>query len=227
MKARFSAGRLAVVLPVAAALLAAAAGRAADPDPAAAARASTAALFERLAAIAGDDAVSADRKRALLEHELEEHLDLHALSGTAVGPLADRFTPEQLVEFSKEYERYLLGFLLVRIANTDPRPLEITDARHDPKTGVVALHALGNPRHAVMPGSLSGTREAPQRVTWDLELRQRGDRWLIRSMRINGVDVSDNFRAQLESVLRRSDPAEVIADLRARNDRAAATNPFE
>lgn len=89
------------------------------------------------------------------------------------------------------------------------------------------VHALGNARHALMPRSLSGAREAPQRVTWDLGLRQRGDRWLIRSLRVHGVDTSDNFRAQLESVLRRSDPAAVIADLRARNDRAAARNPIE
>jgi ABC-type transporter MlaC component len=132
MKARRSTVRPAVVLSLAAVLLAVGTAHTADPDPAAAARASSAALFERIAAVARDAATPAATRRALLEHDREEHLDLHALATAAVGPLAERFTLEQLVEFSKEYERYLLGFLLVRIAGTDPRPLEITDVRHDP-----------------------------------------------------------------------------------------------
>jgi hypothetical protein len=44
---------------------------------------------------------------------------------------------------------------------------------------------------------------------------------------IDGVDVIRTFRSEYGSFLKRSSPAELVAELRAQNQRHAGTNPFE
>jgi ABC-type transporter MlaC component len=214
-------------LSLALALLAASPAPAADADAVEQARASVTSLFTSLATTAQDAAIPPDQKRALLERELQDHLDLHTLSSAAVGPLAERFSPEQLVDFSREYERYLVGFFLKQVAGSDGKGPQVSEARLDEKSGAVLVRALGRERHPLTPGRVAAPREAARPIPWDLALRQRRGRWQIVSVRINGVDVSQNFRAQLRAVLDRSDPDAVITELRNRNLADEAQNPFQ
>ena len=51
-------------------------------------------------------------------------------------------------------------------------------------------------------------------------------RFRIVTIRIEGGDVSRNFRERFRAVLERSDPDALIAELRKRNAEPEAQNPF-
>jgi ABC-type transporter MlaC component len=200
---------------------------AAGADPVQEARTAVGLLLQSVVGTAHDDALSPDARRALVERELEDHLDLNALTAAALGPLAAGFTPEQLVDFSREYQRHLLTFLLRHVAASDAKGPQLGEAALDPQTGVVTVRALGRSRPPLSAGRVAAPREASRPVPWDFGLRQRRGRWQIVSLRINAVDVSQNFRAQLAAVLQRSDPDALITELRTRNLADEAANPFE
>jgi phospholipid transport system substrate-binding protein len=54
----------------------------------------------------------------------------------------------------------------------------------------------------------------------DIEARlvRRGERWLIADVRLAGVSVVENYRAQFDRIIRRSGYAEVVRLLQARRD---------
>ena len=89
------------------------------------------------------------------------------------------------------------------------------------------MRALGKARPPLSAGRVAAPLEAAKPVPWDFGLRPRRGRWQIVSLRINAVDVSRNFRAQLGAVLERSDPDAVITELRTRNLADEAANPFQ
>jgi hypothetical protein len=104
---------------------------------------------------------------------------------------------------------------------------QVSEAALDPATGAVVVRALGRARPPVTPGRIAAPREASRPIPWDFRLRYRQGRWQIVSVRVNNVDVAQNFRAQTTAVLQRSDADALITELRTRNLADEASNPFQ
>ena len=190
--------------------------------PAEQARQHVEALLEQVEAIARDPGATPDQKRALLEREIESQLDLAFMSKVALGPEIERFSQEEFVEFSQEFERYLTLVYLRRIAAFDEESVVVREANADPATGIVTVRTLGGTRGGAYKRTLLTTK--PTRLDVDYFLHERRGEWRILGITIEGVDVARNFRSQFESYLGRGDPQGLIQELRKRN--AAAENPF-
>jgi phospholipid transport system substrate-binding protein len=195
-------------------------------DDAAEARAALQPVLAKLVATARDEKASPEAKRALIEHELTIWLDYGQMSKVALGAQAEKFSSQQVTEFTLEFERYLSDVYIRRIARFREKEIEIKEASLDAKTGVVTVHTLGGvplgPYKVVSPRHRENTRADVEYL-----LRRKGGDWRILAIRIDGVDLVRNFRDQFQAVLERSDPDALIAELRKRNAEREAENPWE
>ncbi len=189
------------------------------------ARAALEPALQHVVAILRDEAATPDEKRALIERELEARLDFAYMSRAALGSGAERFSAEELVDFSQEYERHINHFFLSRLALFRQDGYEITSATHDPRTGVVSIRALGDRRFG--PRARVIARQPGGRATVVFGMRQRRGEWRIVSIEIEGVDVSRNFREQFQSLLRSRSPADLTEKIRQRNTANDESNPFD
>jgi len=196
-------------------------------DAAAEARAALQPVLVKLVATARDENASPEAKRALIEHELAIWIDYGQMSKVALGTQAEKFSKQQVTEFSQEFERYLSDVYIRRIARFREKEIEIKEASLDAKTGVVTIHTLGGvplgPYKVVSPRHKENTRAD---VEYLLRRKGSGD-WRILAIRIDGVDLARNFRDQFQAVLERSDPDALIAELRKRNAEREAQNPWQ
>jgi ABC-type transporter MlaC component len=199
---------------------------AAAEDPAAEAKAALSPVLVEIVATARDENASAEQKRALIEHQLAISIDFASMSTAALGPLAEMFSNQQLAEFYQEFERYLSDVYIRRIVRFREKEIEIQQASLDAATGVVTVRTLGGAPLGAYPG-LATRRMWKARADVDYLLRQQRGEWRIIAIRIDGVDITRNFRDQFQAVLQRSDPDALIADLRKRNAEREAQNPFE
>jgi phospholipid transport system substrate-binding protein len=190
-------------------------------DPAADAQAFMQAAGERIRGIAASDATP-DAKRALVEEVIESSLDLPFMTRVALGSQAEGFSPDELLEFSQEFERYLVN-VYVRWAARHTEKATPLRASYDAETGVASVEFQGEAGGSVYRYPRRG---APKPATEAWRLRRRNGEWRILAVSIDGVDITRRFREEFASVLESSTPAELVADLRRRNAEAEARNPF-
>jgi ABC-type transporter MlaC component len=194
-------------------------------DPAAEARAAIEPVLAEVSATARDEQLSADQKRALIEHELSIWIDFASVGLRALGPHAESFSRRQLVEFGQEFERYMLDNYIRRIVRYRDNDVEIQQTVWDPERGLATIRILGG---ASLAGSARVTRRAwKPRADVDYVLRRHRGEWRIIAVRIDGVDMGRFFGDQFESVLARSGPDGLITSLRERNAEREGDNPFD
>lgn len=193
--------------------------------PAANAAASIQELFDEAAAITGDDGLSPTAKRARLERVIDPLLDNAMLAGAALGPLADRFDREQFAEFSHEYARFVTASLVRRFAAFPGEGSEVTDARWNEERELAYVTARGVAVKTGYPGVRRLAKLEPVKI--ELALRRRYGEWRLAGFRREGVDVARTWREQFAVLLERESPAELIAEMRARNQKSDDENPFD
>lgn len=183
------------------------------------------ARFHEVWKITSDRALPAPKKREQVTAIVSSLLDYGALSRAALGQMAERFTQAQLESFADAYSRYVTSLLVARVARHPEYPVEVQSAAYDAERRLVRIGARGSATVMGIPGV---RRLAPrERIRLEMLLRKSGDRWGIVALKMSDVDVSTNFRSQFSSVLERSDPDTLIAQLRQRNEQSARKNPFE
>lgn len=194
--------------------------------PAASAATQMQAFFLKLWNVTRDDDLPADAKRERVRALLSSRLDEATLSRAALGPLAERFSPTEREAFHDAYAHYVVSLLVGRLARYPDHPVEVERASWDPERKVVRMDARGSAVVAGVPGVRRLTPR--ERIRLAFALREGSDgAWRVVALQMNEVDVSRNFRDQFRSVLDRSAPAALVAELEARNARNDAENPFE
>lgn len=221
MRVRIGSPLLGVMLVWLAALGAAAEG----DDPVAEARAAIEPVFARIVSAARSEELTPEQKLALVEADLDRWLDFAFLSVAALGPAAKSFTPEQLAEYSHEFERYVSDVYIRRIIRYRDNDVEIEGARYDEKSGRVTIQTLGGASLAVT--GRANRRNWKERAPVDYVLRERHGQWRIVALRIDGVDMARFFGDQFRAVVEREGPDALIAVLRERNAERSQHNPFE
>ncbi len=176
-------------------------------------------------AVVRDAGATPGEKRALIERKLRRRLDIGFITTGALGARAEQFSTPQLADFSQEFERYLLDHYLARIARSrDHTGFEIGEATWDPRTGTVMVSTRGGPPMDAGRRQLRVRGAGPSRI--DYRLRKTGGEWRIVSLVIDRVSVVQLFRDQFASVIDRSGPDELIAEIREVNARREQSNPF-
>ena len=202
-------------------------GEAQVDDPAVQAREVVAGILGRIEAVAGNVGDGPAEKRALIEREIDSHLDYGRLARAALGPLAARFSQDQIADFAREYSRYLGYMLLQQAATNKPERSEIVGSSYDEKTGRAVVRTTGPLGLLDYPSVSIGRTGVRARLQRDFTLSRVYGQWRIIGLQFNGIDVSKNFRAQFQAVLDRSDPGDLITELRIRNDANDQKNPFD
>jgi phospholipid transport system substrate-binding protein len=204
---------------------AASASDAPDDAKAAEAREVLARAVAYVDAVVRDAGATPEEKRALIERKLRRRLDIGFITTRALGARAEQFSTSQLADFSREFERFLLDHYLVRIARSrDHTGFEIGEATWDPHTGAVTVSTRGGPPLDAGRRQLRVRGAEPSRI--DYRLRKMGGEWRIVSLVIDRVSVVRLFHDQFASVIDRSGPDELIAEIRKLNARREQTNPF-
>lgn len=146
------------------------------------------------------------------------------IARAALGHDADTLSRDQTIEFAQEMERYVVANWLQRIARAQVDEFEVLGATFNYATGVAVVQTHGGRRIVTNPRSRRQTGTGAALADHHMSLRRGA--WCIRNIVIDGVDVIRSFREQFDSVLRRSDPDEMIDRVRAINDRVESNNPL-
>jgi ABC-type transporter MlaC component len=174
------------------------------------------AMFDDIAEIGADPDVDADHKRLAVAWRMSEHLDYATLTRAALGPLAEKFTRDQYADFAHEYARFVTWSFARRPSASRGVPIIVQTAAYEADKGLVLLEARGVALASGYPAVRRMRSLEPTRIA--LTLAKRHGDWLVGRVVLEGVDVSLTFRAQFRSVLGRSDPDALIAELRERNE---------
>ena len=182
-------------------------------------------FFQEVWGVTRDAEMPTAQKRASVAQLVSSRLDYATLSRAALGPLAERFSREEYGDFSNEYSRYVTSLIVARVARHPKYPVEVESASYDAERATVRISGRG----AATVSGIPGVRRlrSRERIQMEMLLRLRHGEWRVGAVKLNGVDVSRNFREQFQSVLQRSDPASLIAELRTRNHERAEKNPFD
>ena len=173
-----------------------------------------------------NDEYSADGKRALIDHLLDEKLDLATMARFALGKQEAAFSRSELSEFIQEYSRFLGYTYLREIAWSDPKDIPTLERTSvDPDTGWVRIDTKAKPRSSI--ANQRGQYRESSTFRAGYLLRKRHGSWRIVRISFNGVDLNRSFGAQFEAVLEKSTPEELLAKLNELNNRRDKTNPLK
>lgn len=122
-------------------------------------------LFDRAAAISGDESLPADARRARIDHLLQPFLDPTLLALAALGSHAESFDREEFTDFSHECARFVTTSLLRRIASAPGEASQVESARFDAERGVAFVTARGT-RPAIPACAATSRRASRSRSSW-------------------------------------------------------------
>lgn len=106
-------------------------------------------ILDEILEILKDKGASAEDKRALLVHNIQDNLNFAYMSARALGDSIEMFSKEQFAEFSHEFSRHLTHFYLRRMATFKGEKIEIKNMQLNEKSGVVKLRTSGGVRHTM------------------------------------------------------------------------------
>ena len=184
MRATWLAAIAGVIIPAMAAATAAWAG---DPLE------YTKSVLEQARAIASSDRTQSDKVTALY-NVFEKFLDTDSMAKEALGPRWPSFTPDQQREFLPLFRtlmerNYVARMLLFEKPNFTYVGTERQDSQTQVKTQIVT------PR---------------DEFEVDYLLRPDGDRWVATRITVEDVSLTSNLGSQLDHLLSRSSPQDVI-----------------
>lgn len=151
-------------------------------------------------ALQGADSQPERRRR--VRNIIYDTFHFDEMAQESLGPYWDRLTPSQQEEFVRlfgnlfegSYNRLVLRFLGDRQANYDAESVE------------------GN--HAVVQTTLIGGKE--ERLSVEYQLASRHQRWGVVDVRLDGVSLAMNYRAQFNKILRNSSYDTLVQRMRSK-----------
>jgi len=151
-------------------------------------------------ALQGADSQPERRRR--VRNIIYDTFDFDEMARESLGPTWDRLTPSQQEEFVRlfgnlfegSYNRLVLRFLGDRQATYDVESIE------------------GN--HAMVQTTLIGGKE--ERLSVEYQLASRHQRWGVVDVRLDGVSLAMNYRAQFNKILRNSSYDTLVQRMRSK-----------
>jgi len=187
-------------------------------------RAAFAAVVGQVDSILADEKIEPRGKRAQIAYLLDQWLDLAFMTRAALGENAEKFSHEELADFSHEFGRYVVAIYLRRIARAEGK-FEVLGAAWQERSRTVMVRTRGG--RPLADRAAQFNRGRPGTAEVDYRLRKRRGEWRILTIVIDGADTVRLFHGQFEAALASQSPEEVIGRLREHNTSMDAENPFD
>ena len=142
-------------------------------------------------------------RRKRIQEIAYQSFDFSTMSKLVLAPGWKDFSEAQRGEFVTEFKQLLAANYGERIDQYDREKVQFVGERVEPRGDVtVKTRIVGG---------------GPDVFEVDYRLRDRGDRWLVIDVVIEGVSLVHNYRSQFQEVLRKQGQAGLLAELRAVN----------
>lgn len=168
-----------------------------------AARSALSATVNEVLSVLRDSKVDTDGKLDRLQQITDRRFNFSRMSKLVLGRNRKKLSPEQEVEFEREFRRHLTQTYGHRIEGFAGEQIEIGEARLE-RNGEVTV------KTRLVGGQADG-------LMVDYRLRERDGRWEIIDVIIEGVSLVQNFRAQIQEIVSTQGADQVIAVLRDKN----------
>jgi phospholipid transport system substrate-binding protein len=136
-------------------------------------------------------------RRAAVRQVVDGALDFPAMAERALGRHWDARTPEERVEFVSLFSALL-------------ETVYVGEIERNADQSITYLRELTTGNAATVQTKIGGKTET--RV--DYRMHERNGRWLVYDVTVGGLSVVDNFRSQLQRILRDSSYPTLIEKLR-------------
>lgn len=183
----------------------------AGADPSADARAVVKQAADEILGILRDDALDLDQKRSRIEQIAYDNFDFERMAKLALARSYKKLDPKQREEFQAEFRRHLALTYGRNLEAYSDEGLEIGEQREH-KNGDVTVSGV------VVGGKNDG-------ATIDWRMRRRNADWKAIDVVIEGVSMIANFRSQVQDIVKSKGPAELITQLREKNDASEDGEP--
>ena len=136
-------------------------------------------------------------RRLAIRRVIDGAIDFRAMGERALGRHWAARTPEERTEFVEVFGELLESIYVGEIERARDTSIDYVAERLADGQATVETRVGG---------------KAPTRV--DYRMHRQGERWLVYDVLIGGLSIVDNFRSQLNRILRDSSYAEMVAKLR-------------
>lgn len=158
---------------------------------------------------------------AMTEKLFRKNIDFVYMSKLALGGRAATMLPTEFADFSYEFERFLTGKYLSRIASYRPAGVDILNIQSNTMTGQVVISLLAGTHEYAM------AENSNQRSRVDYVLMERYNEWRIINVVIDGKNLTSDANPALKAFIFNKTFHELIGKLRAINDSIEGYNPYE
>lgn len=182
---------------------------AASPAAAAGARALIEETVVQVLAVLNDPKRTGAQQRLELEKIAHARFDFRTMARLVLGRNWKGLDASQQDAFVDEFTTYLANDYGSRLDRYEQERVDVIGEAPRPRGDVVV-------RTKIIGGENDG-------VIVDYRMRQRGDRWQIIDVVIEGISLVSNFRDQFSEVIARGGPKELLRKLREKNAAASET----
>ena len=150
-----------------------------------------------------------EKQRAKALHEiLKTRFDEEAIAKTSIGHHWDRITPEERQEFVRLFTELLERTYFERI------DAQLEKTAQFSSTDIHYLNEIVKGNTAQVSTAIKSGEGSDTLVIYRLR-QEKGD-WLIIDMKIEGVIITKNYRAQFSEILARNPMSELLEKLKAK-----------
>jgi len=159
-------------------------------------------------AILHDQQLPVDQRRRAMLQLADRNLDLAQMARGALGDHWNELTPPQRDEFVGLFGAFIEAAYLTQIQ-------EYVNLNID-----VGKETVVSSDYATVDATVEQPHEDALPITFMLE--RRGDDWLVYDVTVEGVSMVENYRAQFYRVIKRDGLAQLLDDLRVKQQQLTA-----
>lgn len=159
-----------------------------------------------------DTTLTDQQRRGKIEQLAYERFHFATMSRLVLGRSWRSFDEAQREEFMREFRTLLSRSYGERINRYEQEKVEILKVRDEPRGDV-----------SVVTRIVGGAADGIEII---YRLRERDERWGVIDVKVEGVGLVANYKAQFKELLGNGTPEDLLARLREKNGRVAADAPL-
>ena len=163
-------------------------------------------LADEVLVVLKNKSLSSAQKREQIEAIADRGVDFATLSRLVLARNVSRFSPDEQVQFQKEFRRHLSVTYGDSVDSYKNQEVEITGDREEARGDVTV-------RTKITRGG------GADDILVDYRLRQVNGEWKIIDFVVEGVSLVANFRSQFQDLLANQTPAQLISLIHDKNAR--------
>jgi ABC-type transporter MlaC component len=161
------------------------------------------AIVDEVNAILADKELG-DNKQSVLKELVLNNVDIQMMGRIAILDQRELFSDEQQALLVQNVGLVVVDYLVAELTKFDKERIKIVEVSPVEGSRNYILNTLGRTK--------SFFRFGRDRARTNYRLTQMEKEWKITAIRINGVDIAQNYRSQINALVQRGDSAEKIVE---------------